>query len=839
MAPSGLRPLVGLAGLGLLAMFTSTMAGAIAPPGVAGGQLGTVDTVAGPGFCPGPATVDREASGVRSLSVDTGGQLHVDTGPSGEGLIAKVDAEGRTSLVRTGVSDEPGPASPSAGGRDVSSGGRLVADGAGGVLINARTRILSMDARGGLTTVAGKVERAAPGSTGDGGPASEARFTRIEGLAGDGQGNLYVAEATGAENTAVRVRLINRGVQPVTAYPGTPQQLVVQPGSVDTIAGGPDAARTDDGTPARLAGLPGTRPAMAVRGTRLYLAAQGGGGSLDRQRASTTVRLVNLGGEPVVAHGLSVAAGTVAMVVGGGGGGANDGQPARTLGLSSVPGIAADDQGNLLVADEAGHRILRVDPAGLVSSFAGTGARGGGFNGNDRPATEALLNRPFDVKIGPEGRGYISDGLNGQVRIVDRAGTIRAAPGNGLGLSWTCVGGGSPAGGTAIQERPQLGGPVGVAADRSDNVFLTTSSRQVKRLDPSGFVITTAGSTGSAPTCLPGASCAPSGGDGTPAADARFQRLSALATGSGGLLYVFDGGGNRVHVVNLGSRSVRAHGVSVPPSSVRAVAGSGSLGSGGDGGRAVAAQLSDQGAVAVDGRGNLYIADLGSRRVRRVDAEGTITTVMGGDPASPQECCGVTTGVAADDSGGLYVSGISPTRVWFRNLGPQARTVHGQTVPPGSTQPVVGTGGRSIGGDGGPALAAQLQRPAALALDRQGNLYIADLEDNSVRKVDPAGTITTVVGTGAFGFNGDGLKASLTTLSSPSGLAFDPCGNLLIADSGNDRVRRLNLVGPCESPSTSDPSPRRPSLLLMVLASAALLAVGGGAAAVVYRNLRR
>lgn len=113
---------------------------------------------------------------------------------------------------------------------------------------------------------------------------------------------------------------------------------------------------------------------------------------------------------------------------------------------------------------------------------------------------------------------------------------------------------------------------------------------------------------------------------------------------------------------------------------------------------------------------------------------------------------------------------------------------------------VAGNGTPGFGGDGGPAVEAQLRRPAGLAVDRQGNLYIADAGENSVRRVDKSGTISTAVGTGTPGFNGDGYKGPLTQLNLPLDVAVDNCGNVLIADKGNDRIRRLQVARSCPTP---------------------------------------
>ena len=181
---------------------------------------------------------------------------------------------------------------------------------------------------------------------------------------------------------------------------------------------------------------------------------------------------------------------------------------------------------------------------------------------------------------------------------------------------------------------------------------------------------------------------------------------------------------------------------------ITTVAGDGTTGFGGDGGAAVAAQLNLPHSVAVDGSGNLYIADWGNHRIRKVDSAGVITTVAGS-----------------------------------------------------------GTAG--FGGDGGAAVAARLSLPTGVAVDGAGNLYIADWGNHRIRKVNSAGVITTVVGDGTAGFGGDGGAAAAAQLNSPRGVAPAGSGNLYIADTGNNRIRKLTPPpAPVMRPREPEPAVR-------------------------------
>ena len=223
---------------------------------------------------------------------------------------------------------------------------------------------------------------------------------------------------------------------------------------------------------------------------------------------------------------------------------------------------------------------------------------------------------------------------------------------------------------------------------------------------------------------------------------------------------------------------------------IETVAGTGTATFGGDGGAAVAAQVSSPYGVALDGAGNLYIADTGNHRIRKVNSAGVISTVAGngtrgyggdGGPATAAQLQ-LPAGVAADGAGNLYIADFHNHRI---------RKVNSAGV----ISTVAGTGAAGYGGDGGPATAAQLKYPYGLALDGAGNLYIADYENHRIRKMNSAGNISTVAGTGAAGYGGDDGRAVNAKLNYPRDLALDGAGNLYIADGKNHRIRKMNAAG--------------------------------------------
>ncbi|MBZ5727086.1 MAG: hypothetical protein LAP87_19065 [Acidobacteriia bacterium] len=216
---------------------------------------------------------------------------------------------------------------------------------------------------------------------------------------------------------------------------------------------------------------------------------------------------------------------------------------------------------------------------------------------------------------------------------------------------------------------------------------------------------------------------------------------------------------------------------------VATVAGSSQLG---DGGPAISAQIGAIQGIAVDRGGNLYLADTDHHRVRRIAPDGAIATLAGtgtagysgdGGPAAGAQL-NLPYGLAADLAGNVYVADLGNNRV--RRIGPD-----------GTITTVAGTGVQGSSGDGGPATGAQLLAPRNVAADAAGNLYISEFGGHRVRKVSPDGRIVTVAGTGVAGFRGDGGAAASAQLAFPAGLAVDRNGALYIADSQNQRVRKV------------------------------------------------
>ena len=447
--------------------------------------------------------------------------------------------------------------------------------------------------------------------------------------------------------------------------------------------------------------------------------------------------------------------GTITTIAGTGKDGfSGDGGPASQAQLNFPTGVAVDGEGNLYIADAPNDRIRKVDSIGTITTIAGTGEQG--FSGDGGPASQAQLDHPRAVAVDGEGNLYIADRNNNRIRKVDSTGTITTiAGGGGFGED----------GGPATQVHLNL--PYGVAVDGTGNLYIAdTNSDRIRKVDSTGTITTIAG------TGERGFS-----GDGGPATQASLNSPFGVAVDGAGNLYIADQYNNRIRRVDS-------------TGTITTIAGTGERRFGGDGGPAIRAQLDAPSGVAVDGEGNLYIADASNHRIRKVDSTGTITTIagtgeqgFGGNGGSASQAhLFFPTGVAVDGEGNLYIADVGNHRI---------RKVDST----GTITTFAGTGERGFGGPGGPAVQAQLDAPSGVAVDEAGNLYIADQYNHRIRRVDPTGTITTIAGTGELGLGGDGGPAIQAQLGDPTGVAVDGEGNLYIADASNHRIRRVDSTG--------------------------------------------
>jgi sugar lactone lactonase YvrE len=625
-----------------------------------------------------------------------------------------------------------------------------------------------------ITTVAGN---GPPGYSGDGGPATSAQFNDPFWVVVDSAGNLFIVDN---KNNCVR-KVTSGGVISTVAGNGTagysgdggpatsallndPLSVAVDTagnlfiadggnnrirkvtsgGVISTVAGGPNPGFSGDGGPATSAQLSYPQGVMVDMAGNLFIA------DTNNQR----VRKVTPGGV------ISTVAGSGAWGFGNGGFG-GDGGPATSAQLNTPWGLAMDTAGNLFIGDNGNNRVRKVTSGGVISTVAGNGTSG--YSGDGGPAASGQLYFPVELALDRTGNLFIADRGNGRIRKVTPGGVISTVAGNGTqGFS----GDGGPA------TSAELAGPCGVAVDATGDLFIAdTSNQRIRKVTPGGVT------PGGVISTVAGNGTSGFGGDGGPATSAQLAGPYGVTVDAVGNLFIVDVTNNRIRKVT-------------PGGVISTVAGNGNQGYSGDGGPATSAQLYAPYGVAVDAAGNLFIADNGNQRIRKVTPGGVISTVAGngtggyrgdGGPATSAQLL-YPYGVAVDTAGNLFIADTGNNRVR-------------KVTPGGVISTVAGNGTQGFSGDGGPATSAELHYPEGAAVDTVGNLFIVDTSNSRVRKVTPGGVISTVAGNGTQGFSGDGDPATSAQLYNPEGVAVDTAGNLFIADTYNNRIRKVTSGG--------------------------------------------
>lgn len=456
--------------------------------------------------------------------------------------------------------------------------------------------------------------------------------------------------------------------------------------------------------------------------------------------------------------------GVITTVAGNGTAGfSGDGSPAISASLNTPEAITLDGTGNLFIADSLNSRVRRVDAiTGLITTVAGNGSYS--FSGDGMSATLASLNQPGGVAVDSKGNVFIADTENHRIRKVDpQTGVITTIAGNG-------VSGFLGDGGQATQAR--LSRPKGLVIDQNGNLLITdTFNFRIRQVDLSTNLISTIAGNGQSRFNL----------DNIPATDASLNFPNSIAVDAVGNLYIVDTFNFRIRKVGSKTKVITT------------VAGTGNPGLAVDNVLATDAGLQLALGVAVDGTGNLFIADAEiNYRVRRVDAVTKIITSIGGIGSrssggdgfrATQANLSNANGVTVDKrQGNIFIA--DPDNYRVRRIDINSNIIN----------TVAGFGVPGFNGDNVVATNASLNDPSSVAVDQLGNLFIADTANNRIRRVDAnSQIITTFAGNGMAAFSGDGMLASQASLNQPTAILFDKTGNLLIADSGNNRIRRINL----------------------------------------------
>jgi len=783
----------------------------------------------------------------------------------------------------------------------------LAIDGQGNLYISDfnNNRVRKITPSGIITTIAGT---GAANSTGDGGPAASAALHSPEGIAIDSAGNIYVCEWQGA-----RIRKINAVTGIITTFAGNgvagytgnggpatsaklngPQnpnfdsngnfyfadyqnnvvrEINMATGIITTVAGNHIAGSTGDGGPATSAELNGPVTVTFDTANNMYVS----------ERNGARVRTVAAGTGII-----STFAGT------GVAGYSGDGGPATSARLNLPYGISFDIAGNVLIADVANSRVREVNLAtGIITTVAGNGVTG--FSGDGGPATTAKINNTIEI-IGSNSPNqfYIADAINNRIREISPStssfqntnigsssspvnvllattatetitsitvpqsqggkqeysvGTISGCTINGatvnpvnttctipitfspeypgrrwvplkvvtstgninFGLMGIGVGplavltpsivSASAGNGTAgyagdggTSTSAEIDAQQGIVSDYAGNIYIADNqNNRIRKVDATTGSISTIAGIGTAGYF----------GDGGAATSAELNSPQAIAIDAAGNLYVADKKNNVIRKINAATGMIST------------VAGNGIASYSGDGGVATSAQLSGPLDVMLDNSGDLYIADNGNARVREINvASGIITTAAGNGANGYSGDGGISTsaeinnigGLASDNNGNLYIADTG------NNVVREVKRVAGSIT--GTISTIAGNGTAGYSGDGGAATSAELDAPSRLITDAANNIYVADSSNNRVRKINAAvATIGTIAGIGTAGYSGDGGVATSAELNNPVGLAFDSANGLYVSDSGNNRIRKLNLTMSAlnyptptmyESPDTAD-----------------------------------
>lgn len=434
-----------------------------------------------------------------------------------------------------------------------------------------------------------------------------------------------------------------------------------------------------------------------------------------------------------------------------------DGKPALSAPLGDVDSVTLDPGGNLVFADPDNAIVARLNRDRSLTVLAGNGLQG--YSGDGGPAISASLFSPQGVAYDSKGNLYIADQINCRVRRVDPNGVITTVAGTGVA---GFTGNGGPAVDATIYE------PTALAIDSSDNIYFSDNLNTViRKIDTNGTISLVAGN--------PQATYY---GEGVAATQASLGDIEDIAAAPKGVLYLADSAYHVIRKIDTNTGIITtAAGTPLQP------------GYGGDNGPATQALLNSPAGVAVDSAGNIYISDTNNFVIRKIDGNGTITTFAGSGkygfspdgPAGSAQFRSIF-GLVVDAANNLYVADADNHRV---------RRITNGTVLTVAGNGIDGVGTFRFIPDQTPASNAFLFEPFGISFDFNGNLLVADSSNNRIRKISPGGAVSTIAGNGGNEFSGDTGPAVSAGIAGPTDVVASKSGSIYIADSGNDRIRRI------------------------------------------------
>jgi hypothetical protein len=534
------------------------------------------------------------------------------------------------------------------------------------------------------------------------GAGSAARFNAPSGAAVDNGGNVYVADT------------FNHTIRKISPT-----------GTVTTLAGIPGISGSADGT------------GSAARFNLPYgVAADNTGNVYVADTYNHTIRKVSAVGV------VTTFAGTARQS------GSTDGTGSAAR-FKEPSGVAVDDVGNVYVADASNYTIRKISPAGSVTTLAGMAGSSGRADGT---GSAARFYFPFGVAVDHAGNAYVADMVNHTIRIVTPAGEVTTLAGS-PGYSGDADGMGSAA---------RFDHPRGVAVDDAGNVFVSDASNYtIRKISPAGSVSTLAG--------IPGVS---GSADGTNSA-ARFYFPFGVTVDDAGGVYVADTSNHTIRKVT-------------PAGVVGTLAGSPD-GSGSTDGAGSAARFNQPRGVAVHGTGEIYVADTYNHTIRKLTPAGVVATLAGG-PGNSGSANGTgsaarfwhPSGVAVDNVNVVYVADTSNHTIRKVSAAGLVTTLAGLARSPGS---IDGTGS-----------AARFLFPSGVAVDGALSVYVADTGNHTIRKISAAGNVTTLAGLPGISGSADGTGAT-ARFNNLNGVAVDDIGNVYVADTSNHTIRKVTPAG--------------------------------------------